>query len=152
MLENELGTNGSPYEGIFKALLNGEKLYDEIGREWSFNKGYGSIRIADSYDKGTKILTIKNLSRRPSGAPKLRPMTRWEILDWANSEASRGWVVQSRYIGNDFWGLWNNPQRFLYDTCEDFVDENVVEYRRARLLPDLSGIDESTIQGFEVEE
>jgi hypothetical protein len=28
----------------------------------------------------------------------------------------------------------------------------IEKYQRARLLPDLSGVDESTIQGFEVEE
>jgi hypothetical protein len=72
-------------------------------------------------------------------AKRKRPMTRWEILAWANSEASREWVVMDP-INND----WCVPQSFRYI--------NTRGYRRARLLPDLSGVDESTICGFEAEE
>jgi hypothetical protein len=79
-----------------------------------------------------------NFRRRP--AKHNRPMTRWEVLVWANSEESRGWVVQAQ--GNKMWYI---PQFFSYDT-------DTAKYRRARLLPDNSGIDESTIRGFEVEE
>jgi hypothetical protein len=71
-----------------------------------------------------------------------RFMTRWEVLDWANSEASRGWVVCIESKSDDFW---EPPQCLGYNL-------DIKSYRRARLLPDLSGVDESTIQGFEVEE
>jgi hypothetical protein len=40
---------------------------------------------------------------------------------------------------------WKPPQFFSYNMDLD-------EHQRARLLPDLSGVDEDTIQGFEVEE
>jgi hypothetical protein len=65
-------------------------------------------------------------------------MTRWELLAWANSEASRGWLVSAG--GSD----WGSPQYFCYNMEED-------RYQRARLLPDLSGIDENTVEGFEIE-
>jgi hypothetical protein len=55
------------------------------------------------------------------------------------SEESRGWVVN--FDNSD----WVSPQ------CRSY-DGELKKYRRARLLPDLSGIDESTICGFEVEE
>jgi hypothetical protein len=67
-------------------------------------------------------------------------MTRFEILGWANSKKSRGWVVSQ-----DGGDIWNAPQFFSYDLESD-------RYQRARLLPDFSGVDEDTIQGFEVEE
>jgi hypothetical protein len=40
---------------------------------------------------------------------------------------------------------WGQPQSRGYNY-------DLKNYVRARLLPDLSGVDESTIQGFEVEE
>jgi hypothetical protein len=73
-----------------------------------------------------------------------RQMTLWEALDWASSEESLGWVVRSDADDDDNYG-WHPPQYYSYDG-------NLASYQRARLLPDLSGVDESTIQGFEVEE
>jgi hypothetical protein len=69
-----------------------------------------------------------------------RIMTRWEILAWACSDESRGWVV--RY--DDNFHDWSPPQYYNYADLP-------VRYQRARLLSDGSGIDEGTIQGFEVE-
>jgi hypothetical protein len=66
-------------------------------------------------------------------------MTRWEVLNWIISEASRGWVVR------DSSYAWVPPQFHSYTVA-------ISDYQRARLLPDLSGVDEDTIQGFEVEE
>jgi len=83
---------------------------------------------------------------------KTRPMTAFECLAWVNSSDSQGWLVSVKYIGNDFWGDWDIPQRFKYDTQENYSDPGVVSYRRARVLPDKSGIDESTIQGFVMED
>jgi hypothetical protein len=67
-------------------------------------------------------------------------MTRWEILAWVGSEDSRGWLVKA-YEG----GPWMAPQFFEYR------DDHLPKYQRAKLRPDLLMIDESTIQGFEVE-
>jgi hypothetical protein len=58
----------------------------------------------------------------------------------ANSGKSRGWVVKPENGGE-----WESPQFLGYNMEAD-------RYQRARLLPDLSGVDESTIQGFEAEE
>jgi hypothetical protein len=81
-----------------------------------------------------------------------RPMTRYEILAWASSEESRGWFVNIRLKGDDeLQGDWQFPMHFKYDNYEDTADD-IYEYVRARLRSDLSGIDENTIQGFEVEE
>jgi hypothetical protein len=66
-------------------------------------------------------------------------MSRWEILAWANSEESRGWVVRQADDAD-----WFHPQYFDYLL-------NVEAYQRARFSPE-TGVDESTIQGFEVEE
>jgi hypothetical protein len=68
-----------------------------------------------------------------------RPMDRLEIIAWANSEESLGWMTQ---CGGS---LWTFPRHFSYTGESE-------DYRRARLLPDLSGVDPDTIQGFEVEE
>jgi hypothetical protein len=109
-------------EDAIKAMLNGETLYDREGKPHKFT--------------GAEIAMFKSLSRSPP--KRKRPMTRWEVLDWIISEASRGWVVNSS--GN----MWKTPQFYCYD-------EDLKKYRRARLRPDLSGVDEDTIQGFEVE-
>jgi hypothetical protein len=79
---------------------------------------------------------------RRSFEKRARDMTRWEVLDWANSEASRGWFVKIR--GSERWRV---PQFYDYD-----YEFDASKYQRAQLLPDKSGVDESTIQGFEVEE
>jgi hypothetical protein len=115
-------------EDAFEYLINGETLYDKEGKPRRFTDD--------------EINTFYSLYRLP--AKRKRPMTSWEVLDWANSEASRGWVVLCIY-NNGNRPKWSPPQFFDYD-------DNVARYRRARMLPDLSGVDESTIQGFEVEE
>ena len=71
-------------------------------------------------------------------------MTQLEVMDWAASEKSHGWLVRSEPCeATDCF--WHPPQYHSYDG-------NLASYQRARLLPDLSGIDKSTIQGFEAEE
>jgi hypothetical protein len=82
---------------------------------------------------------FKNFYRRN---PK-RFMTRWEVLAWVVSEESRGWVVRP-----STQHAWAPPQSWYY-----VEDDGVLlsYYQRARLLPDLSGIDEATLCGFEVE-
>jgi hypothetical protein len=120
-----------PAEDAIRAMLAGETLYDEHGLSHSYTD--------------PEIRGFYNLRRRPP--KRKRPMTRWEILAWSNSEASRGWFARIKKT-NGSWGDWKYPMTFDY-TCTGETDFN---YQRARLLPDLSGIDESTIQGFEVEE
>jgi hypothetical protein len=129
-----------PAEEAIRAMLDGEILVDSDGREYWWGHEIGSFLC--TFDKGigkdiTRFNSIR-LCRRP--AERKRPMTRWEALDWANSEASRGWVVKQADDAE-----WFPPQYFEYLL-------NIGDYQRALLLPDLSGVDESTIQKFEVEE
>jgi hypothetical protein len=91
----------------------------------------GSIEAPEGY--GVRMLSL------------MRAMTRWEVLAWAGGEASHGWVVRCLGSGDDDDNDWFPPQCTGY-TC------NTAEYRRARMLPDGSGIDEESIRGFEVEE
>jgi hypothetical protein len=85
---------------------------------------------------------------------KKRPMSRYEILAWATSEESRGWFVNIHLkCDNELQGDWQFPTHFKYDNYEDTADDiYIYEYVRAKLRTDLSGIDENTIQGFEIEE
>jgi hypothetical protein len=83
---------------------------------------------------------------------KNRSWDTFECLVWAGSDESRGWMVRRRYIGDDVWGQWDIPQRFRYDTQEEFGGPGVIKYQRARVLPDKSGIDESTVERFVMEE
>ena len=96
------------------------------------------------------LKSYKYLQRRKPEL--LLPMLPFECLVWANSPECYGWMVSKKYVGNDSWGEWDLPQRFKYDGQEYYNDPCVVSYRRARVLPDKSGIDESTIQGFLKEE
>jgi hypothetical protein len=123
-------------DAIIAMVRDGETLVDEDGREhcWDgddFVRDIGGNHWVDFYE-------FNNLYRRP--AKRKRAMNRWEILDWASSEASRGWVVRQIWNAPD----WMCPPAPFYNLDTD-------TYQRARLLPDLSGVDESTIQGFEVE-
>jgi hypothetical protein len=127
-------------EDAVLAMLDWETLYNKDGNKcyWDNDNKCFCLKypnlvppdLAKSFD---------NLSRR--SAKHKRPWTRWEILAWANSDESRGWFVRMNS------GDWKGPASFDY-TCTDLED---FVYQRAKLLPDLSGIDESTIQGFEVE-
>jgi hypothetical protein len=123
-----LGDGPLEAEDAVRAMLDGETLYDKEGKPRRFTDD--------------EINTFYSLYRRP--AKHTRPMTRWEVFDWANSEASRGWVVRIIYDSGSK-NEWHLPQYIGYGSY-------IKSYQRARLLPDLSGVDEDTIQGFEVEE
>jgi hypothetical protein len=128
----------SPEDAI-RAMLDGETLYDTHGNASWWNKSDTCFYIHYAGSVHSKpTADFHRLYYRP--AKRTRDMNRWEILAWANSEASRRWVVMHKSEVE-----WKIPQYFGYS-------DNVDNYQRARLLPDLSGIDESTIQGFEVEE
>ncbi|MDR0656552.1 MAG: hypothetical protein LBG22_09595 [Treponema sp.] len=133
-------------DAVIAMVRDGEHLFDRDGREFYWDDDSRIfMNITDvvrgfhrEYRANESSFPLPNLCRRLK--KRTRPMSRWEVLDWANSEASRGWVV--RLEGS---GIWNTPQFFNYDL-------DSYRYQRARLLPDLSGVDKSTIQGFEVEE
>jgi hypothetical protein len=126
-------------EDAIRVMLDGETLWNKEGTRYWFNGDSFSWEMKDESGWGNQIKDFTGL-RRLLPARRKRPMTRWEVLDWAGSDASRGWVVRS-----DIYGNWYLPQYFKYETT-------IAQYQRSRLLPDLSGVDESTIQGFEVEE
>jgi hypothetical protein len=132
----------SPEDAI-RAMLDGETLYDEDGSEYWFS-GADACFSTDSESKETPgdINYFHGLCRCP--ARRNRPMTQREAIDWARSKESWGWLV--RRYGNDIWGEWRYPTEFDYSLLAVLKG-----YQRARLLPDNSGIDESTIQGFEIE-
>jgi hypothetical protein len=125
----------SPEEAA-RAMLNGEVLVDPFSNEYCWNKN----RFVALLDKEFHDLVYVSDRLRRRHAKRKRPMNRWEILAWANSDESRGWVVRQN-VGFD----WTIPPCLRYDMV------TLSFYQRARLLPDLSGVDESTIQGFEVE-
>jgi hypothetical protein len=105
-----------------------------IWQEWMFDPDYRKPRLLTD----DEIAMLRSLCHRPP--KRKRDMNRWEILAWANSDASRGWVVRSEEDSP-----WNVPQFFSYNMGTE-------RYQRARLLSDLSGVDETSVQGFKVEE
>jgi hypothetical protein len=129
----------SSKDAIIAMVRDGELLYDEDGKKYYFNRFSNRVLCAEIGKlAGEPTNVFTGLHRRPK--KRKRSMTRWETLDWANSEESRGWFVKIRSSE-----MWRVPQFYEYD-------DDMSIFRRARLLPDLSGIDESTEQGFYVEE
>ncbi|MDR1902938.1 MAG: YopX family protein [Treponema sp.] len=144
MFEEPAGPEVLPAEDAIKAMLNGgEVLYDKNGNRYRWDADRKNFFWRwRSYDAGGDncVLTgFGGLRRGP--AKRKRRMTRWECMAWANSEASRGWVVRQSTCNS-----WVTPQCLRYDSSD------IATYQRARLLPDLSGVDEGTIELFEVEE
>jgi hypothetical protein len=128
-----------PVEDAIRAMLEGEMLRDVNGNNCIWN--IAEKRFEAWFDDGLtyKILNfpIPTIYRRPQ--KRRRPMTPVEAQAWAESDESLGWMV--RYYRQQ----WQFPR----DLC--YYGE-ISNYERARMLPDMSGVDESTIQGFEVEE
>jgi hypothetical protein len=120
------------------AMLDGETLHDGAGRPHRFNEEDGCFEYVEKEGTVKALYVFKGFLKR---RPPERYWTRWEMLAWANSEESRGWLVAYPAGSGD----WSSPQYYNYADLPE-------QYQRARLLPDLSGIDESTIQGFEAEE
>jgi hypothetical protein len=125
-------------EAVMAMVRDSESLYDKHGGKFWFNKEMGKFMYDDPEGGVVVFGSVHGLSR--SSKKRKRDMTRWEMLDWANSEESRGWFVRMGISGS-----WHTPQFGSYELAGD-------KLQRARLLPDISGIDESSIQGFEVEE
>jgi hypothetical protein len=134
----------SPEDAI-RAMLDGETLYDDAGRKYWWQEedcGFRCLNPCSTFSLLTSdVRALPSLYRRPE--KRTRAMTRWEILAWAGSEESRGWVVAEEETEM----TWYPPQYFGYE-----LDTKGDGYCRAKLLPDGSGIDETTICGFEVEE
>jgi hypothetical protein len=124
-------------EDALRAMLDGETLYDEYDRPYRLNSVEKRIEYVDSDDDSVRVHNVFDwvLHRRP--VKRTREMTMQEIAVWVMSVDSLGWLVKYK----DGWHF-PRSMRFLDSLCE---------YQRARLLPDHSGVDEDTIQGFEVE-
>ena len=139
----------SPRQAI-NAMLGGAVLTDQEGSEVMWDAYKSSFVDCNSFE---------NYKNKPwhcfSGLyfkKKTRPMTRLEILAWAQGPESRGWLVNVR--GKGYFGLkddWQLPAHYKYDGFED-KDSKVFEYVRAPILPDLSGVDEARIEKFEAAE
>jgi hypothetical protein len=128
-----------------RAMLDGETLYDNDGAEYHFDyETNGFTGKIDGLVRSQGIAYFDGLYRRPVKHKRL--MSRWEVLGWASNDESKGWVV---YLQGDTRptgaSVWLAPQHLNYTS-------DVKCYWKAMLLPDLSGIDESSIQQFEVEE
>jgi hypothetical protein len=133
----------SPEDAIIAMVRDGETLYDKNGYHYYWGK------ILNAGQEGTAFIQMhQGLKFRYNGffdslyrsPPKRkRDMTKDEAMAWASGSESLGWMVRCSFED------WDFPRTFGYHGEIKF-------YQRARLLPDLSGIDESTIQGFEVEE
>jgi hypothetical protein len=131
----------SVVDAIVAMVQNKEKLYDEEkhGYVWDSSNHVFVKIFGDGLHINEQVSVFDvELYRRP--AKCTRYWTRWQILAWANSKESRGWLVKPREET-----AWYLPQFHAYNLP-------VEVYQRAKLLSDLSGIDEDTIQGFEVEE
>jgi hypothetical protein len=122
------------------ALADGETLCDEDGATYWFSEADACFNT-DSASGGTPEDSNYFYGLRRSPVKRKRPMSRWEIMAWASSEQSHGWLVRHDVSFPD----WVVPQCPAYD-------DGISRFQRARLLPGSSGIDEDTIQGFEAEE
>jgi hypothetical protein len=129
-------------EDAIRAMMDGETLYrnHDMKYYWSeqdkcfYHYGPNST-VAD------EVRWFNGLYRRP--AKRKRRMTQREAINWAHSKESWGWLVRCEDFVRKEW---------MYPVEFDYSLSALNNYQRARLLPDLSGIDESTIQGFEVED
>jgi hypothetical protein len=126
-------------EDAIRAMLNGavlQKIGYKVEEKWDGKHFVFRVLGEEKWTNKPQGGEFEGLGRKS----KVRSMNRWEILAWANSEESRGWLVQ--YVG---FGSWGPPQYYNYADLPE-------QYQRALLLSDHSGIDEDTIQGFVVEE
>jgi hypothetical protein len=84
-------------------------------------------------------------------------MSSFEMMGWANSDESKGWLVRYRNLNKI--SEWQLPQRFSYavlsdprDLINDTTERPTLIYERAKLLPNHRNIDKSTIQGFKIKD
>jgi hypothetical protein len=128
-------------EDAARAMLNGEILFNKEGEEHYWGTGFiiGEER-KDFFVKKEGFRQFSSFENLYRNIPKIiRTMTKDEAMAWASGSESLGWMVRCSFQN------WDFPRTFGYHGT-------IKSYQRARMLPDLSGIDESTIQGFKVEE
>jgi hypothetical protein len=127
-----------PEDAILAMVEGGETLRDEDGWLVSWDKTNARFLLCEGHRRTQGVVSqFNNLRRLP--IKRERKMTRAEAKAWAVSSESLGWMIR---FDEDYWGF---PDRYGFEY-------DISRYRRAKLRPDLSGIDESTICGFEVEE
>jgi hypothetical protein len=129
-----------------------------VSRDGEFERGYNEGFI-DEYMRysglpaNPSVYTLKNLTEFKKDfdcihsriEPVYRPMTRFEMLGWANSDESKGWLARVIDKKNKACSKWLLPQQLQYDPIN-----NNTSYERIKLLPDHSDIDESTKNDFKV--
>jgi glycine/D-amino acid oxidase-like deaminating enzyme len=123
-------------------MLDGETLYQryKVIEKWNGTHFVYQILGNQEWHLKPQDGAFTGLYRRP---PKRnRPMTTDEMKAWSESDESLGWMVRFVFEGRLKWAF---PRELTYYDGPE-------HYQRARILPDMSGIDKSTIQGFEVEE
>jgi hypothetical protein len=125
-----------------RAMLDGETLYDKEGGAYFWREDFLGAPYFVCHRNGEVYISslFFGLCRRPEKRKRKRTMSREEMLAWSISEESHGWMVR---CGKE--ECWKFPNVFSYGLSQD-------SYQRARMLPDLSGVDPDTVQGFEVEE
>jgi hypothetical protein len=90
----------SAEDAIHAMMDDGETLYDGEGNPHSFYKERSRFELTDLGDRHNGVVAVfGDLYRHPP--KRARRWTRWEILAWAGSEESRGWVV--RHDGDTAW-------------------------------------------------
>jgi hypothetical protein len=129
----------SAIDAVIAMARDRQVLYNKDGEKYWFDHGEDQFLSAKTDSTpGRPVNTFTGLSRRPEKRKRL--MANDEARAWAKSEESHGWMVRCDE-GEEHWSF---PNSFGYGFF-------IGHYRRAKMLPDGSGIDESTIQGFEVE-
>jgi hypothetical protein len=124
-------------EDAIRAMLCGNTVYTDGGLRFWYDKYEKAFFKRRANDITHKVDHFKVDFRTE---PLKQYWTRWEARAWANSEDSHGWFVR-----RDGGPEWHYPWQFDYS-------EGTIHYERARLLPDKSGIDVSSIQRFEKQE
>jgi hypothetical protein len=141
----------NPIEAV-ERMVKGEPSYTEDGGRVLWDGNVNNFLGLQAGDINNDSLSIFNGSFEHlyENLPHLevlkkRDMTRWEVLAWATSEISHGWVVVNDSKAPADSDYWVSPQYFNYYG-------SITNYKRAMLKPDCTGVDESSIQTFEVVE
>jgi len=139
-----------PREAII-AMLNGETLTlggHPVEEKWDGNNFvYRVLGEKGWHLKPVDGKFVNLFFKKPPN--KTSSMSRFECLAWVSSPESSGWMVSMKTKHDGDWRPWDIPQRFIFDGDEGYkISFDYVSYRRARVLPDGSGIDESSIQVF----
>jgi hypothetical protein len=125
-----------PREAI-ALMLAGSTLFDSKGNEYR-RRGSGFVATAPGTDHVEPVETFTGLFwDRPSSK---RPWTTLELLSWASSGDSFGWVVKFRHDNG-----WSPPQSFQYNYPAG-------AYQRARIVEGPGGPTLGEPMEFETEE